>query len=88
VPRKFGEPLLSHNGRNALIPQKSQLQNAKTSNPLTKITSSTKNIIEIIAYLTQFLVKSKNGVLITICVLNVVSLIILQSIASFRLKGV
>jgi hypothetical protein len=88
MPRKFREPFLSHNSRNALIPQKIQLQNTKTSNPLTKITSSTKDIIKIIAYLTQFLVKSKNGILITICVLNMVSLITLQSIASFRLKGV
>jgi hypothetical protein len=88
VPRKFGEPLLSHNSRNALIPQKSQLQNAKTSNPFTKITSLTKDIIKIIAYLTQFLVKSKNGILTTICISNMVSLITSQSIASFRLKGV
>jgi hypothetical protein len=77
MPRKFGEPLLSHNSRNVLIPQKSQLQNAKTSNPLTKITSLTKDIVEIIAYLTQFLVKSKNSVLIIICVSNMVSLITL-----------
>jgi hypothetical protein len=52
MPRKFREHLLSHNSRNVLIPQKSQLQNAKTSNPLTKITSSTKDIVKIIAYLT------------------------------------
>jgi hypothetical protein len=52
MPRKFRESFLSHNGKNALIPQKIQLQNAKTSNPLTKITSLTKDIIEIIAHLT------------------------------------